>query len=144
MKPKAILLIEDNPDDEELTIRALNRNKFSGEITVLRDGAEALKYIDRLSEERAEAPGLVLLDLKLPKIDGIEVLKYIRSNEYTSLLPVVILTSSNEEKDILESYTSRVNSYIRKPVDFNQFTDIIKTIGQYWLYLNESPTGIKL
>lgn len=139
MKLSTILLIEDNPDDEELTIRALKRNKIDGEIVVIRDGAEAVKYIESLAATRGETPGLVLLDLKLPKVEGLEVLRFIRKNEYTALMPVVILTSSNEDKDIQESYASHVNSYIRKPVDFVQFTETIKNVAQYWLYLNESP-----
>jgi two-component system response regulator len=140
---KLILLVEDNPDDELLTIRALKKNNIMNEVAVVRDGAEALDflfgrgaYADR---DPGELPQLVLLDLKLPKIDGLEVLRQVREHESTSLLPVVILTSSKEESDLVTSYKFGANSYICKPVDFNQFSEAVKSLGLYWLVLNEAP-----
>jgi len=138
-----ILLVEDNPDDELLTLMAFRDNKIINEIVVARDGEEALdllfvtgKFKDR---EVKRLPQLILLDLKLPKVDGLEVLQKIRSTEETRFLPVVILTSSREEKDIIKSYQLGANSYIRKPVDFEQFSQAIKQLGNYWLVLNELP-----
>lgn len=147
MKLKAedtvILLIEDNPDDEVLTLRALKKNHLANEIVVVRDGAEAIdflfaqgKYADR---DARIVPQLILLDLKLPKVDGIEVLRRIRQGEYTRLVPVVVLTTSDEERDRIESYSHHANSFVRKPVDFSQFTEAIRQIGLYWLVLNEPP-----
>ncbi|MCX8109807.1 MAG: response regulator [Syntrophorhabdaceae bacterium] len=136
MKQKIILLVEDNPDDVELTLHALKKNNITNEIVVAKDGKEALDYL--MKHDRS-IPVLVLLDLKLPKIDGIEVLRRIRNNERTRLLPVVILTSSKEEQDLLNGYTYGANSYIRKPVDFNQFAEAIRQLGLYWLVLNEPP-----
>lgn len=131
-----IVLIEDNPDDEALTLRALEKNRLANDIVVLRDGAEALDY---LLAPDAVLPQLVLLDIKLPKIDGLEVLQRLRAWRRTSLLPIVILTSSTEERDLLEGYRLRANSYIRKPVDFEQFCDAVKQLGLYWLVLNQAP-----
>ena len=131
-----ILLVEDNPDDEALALRALKKNNIANEVEVCRDGAEAIAYLDSKSE--SELPHVVLLDLKLPKVDGLEVLRHIRGNEKTRLLPVVILTSSSEDRDIVESYRLGANSYIRKPVDFAQFMEAVKQLGLYWLVLNQS------
>jgi two-component system response regulator len=133
---KAIVLVEDNPDDEALTLRALKKNAIANDIVVLRDGAEALDYLVRGS---APLPQLVLLDLKLPRIDGLEVLRRLRSETRTSLMPIVVLTSSNEERDLVESYRLGANSYIRKPVDFEQFTESVRQLGLYWLVLNQVP-----
>ena len=140
MEEKAILLVEDNPNDELLTLRALKKNKIKNEVVVARDGTEALEYLFGTGNTRA-LPQVVLLDLKLPKVDGLEVLQRIRADERTKRLPVVILTSSNEEKDLIACYDKGANSYIRKPVDFNQFTEAVRQLGLYWLVLNESPPG---
>ncbi|MDJ0765795.1 MAG: response regulator [Myxococcota bacterium] len=144
-RDKVILLVEDNPDDELLTLRALKKNNIANKVIVARDGAEALDFLHQkgayADRDIKEMPVVVLLDLKLPKISGLEVLRAIRDDERTSLLPVVILTSSREEKDIVESYNLRANSYIRKPVDFNQFSESVKQMGLYWLVLNEVPLG---
>lgn len=143
MESKIILLIEDNPDDEALTLRALKKNNILNEVIVARDGAEALDYLfcrGRYEDRnQARTPELILLDLKLPKVDGLEVLKQLRENEQTRRLPVVILTSSNEQRDILAGYDLGANSYIRKPVDFTQFTEAVRQLGIYWLVLNVSP-----
>ena len=143
MDKKTILLVEDNPDDQELTLRALKQNQIMNEVIVVSDGAEALdylfcsgKYKDR---DQNKLPEVILLDLKLPKIDGLEVLKRIREEERTQLLPVVILTSSIEENDLTNSYKLGCNSYIRKPVDFEKFSEAVKQLGLYWLVLNEPP-----
>lgn len=133
---KPILLVEDNPDDIELTLRAFRKSNIANEVLVARDGEEALEMI--LGEKRV-MPTVVLLDLKLPKIDGLEVLRRIRENEETKLLPVVILTSSREENDLINGYRGGANSYIRKPVDFERFIEAVKTLGVYWLILNEPP-----
>jgi two-component system response regulator len=143
MESKTILLIEDNPDDEALTLRALKKNNILNDVSVARDGAEALDYLfsrgTYAPPNHHGLPALTLLDLKLPKIDGLEVLKQIRVNPMTQLLPVVILTSSKEEQDLLNGYRLGANSYIRKPVDFNKFIDAVRQLGLYWLMLNESP-----
>ena len=142
MRPKIILLVEDNPSDVELTRRALHKSHISNQMIVAEDGQEALDYLfggDPLTNtNRNELPALILLDLKLPKVDGLQVLRQIRANERTSRLPVVILTTSNEEQDITQSYDLGANSYIRKPVDFKQFVDVIQYLGLYWLVMNET------
>lgn len=143
MDTKTILLVEDNPDDELLAIRALKKNNIMNEVVVARDGAEALDYLFGTGPYEGRdisiMPQVILLDLKLPKINGLEVLKRLRDDERTKLLPVVILTSSKEDRDLNESYRLGANSYIRKPVDFLQFTEAIKQLGLYWLVLNEAP-----
>ena len=138
---KVILLVEDNPDDEALTLRAFAKNNIGNRIEVVRDGAEALDWLFKRGKhaERGPDPQVVLLDLKLPKVDGLEVLQQIREDERTRLLPVVILTSSKEESDLLRGYELRANSYIRKPVDFARFVESVREIGMYWLVLNEPP-----
>ena len=143
MGKKIILLVEDNPDDELLAIRALKKNNIMNEVVVARDGVEALDYLfgtgAYAGRDMSVMPQIILLDLKLHKIDGLEVLRRLRDDERTKLLPVVILTSSKEELDLTTSYSLGANSYIRKPVDFVQFTEAIKQLGLYWLVLNESP-----
>ncbi len=146
MEDKTILLVEDNPDDEALTLRALKRNNILNEVIVVRDGAEALDFLfaQGVHSDRsvAKLPEVVLLDLKLPKLDGLEVLRRIRGEASTRHLAVVILTSSNEERDIIAGYDLGANSYIRKPVDFNQFMEAVRQLGIYWLVLNvPSPGG---
>ena len=133
-----ILLVEDDPDHEALAIRALRKANVANEIQVARDGAEAMDYLKSLGESHA-LPQLVLLDLKLPKVDGLEVLRFIRAQDRTSILPVVVLTSSDEERDIVASYRLGVNSYIRKPVNFTDFAEATRQLGMYWLVLNECP-----
>lgn len=143
MKDKIILLVEDNPDDEALTIRALKKNNIRNEVVVARDGSEALDYLFGLraheGRDTSVLPQIVLLDLKLPKVDGLEVLRGIRSDPRTKRLPVVILTSSKEERDLLDGYDLGANSYVRKPVDFMAFAEAVRQLGIYWLILNESP-----
>ena len=139
MNDKTILLVEDNPDDEALTLRALKKNNIFNEVTVARDGQEALDYFFGEGASERPAPTLVLLDLKLPRIDGLEVLRRIRAEPRTHLQPIVILTSSEEEQDIVSSYGFGANSYIRKPVDFSQFMEAIRQVRLYWLVLNEPP-----
>lgn len=143
MDKKMILLVEDNPDDEELTLRALKKNNIVNDVAVVRDGAEALDYLfctgRYASRNSSDLPQVVLLDLNLPKMGGLEVLRRIRENEKTRLLPVVILTSSKEEQDLIQGYSLGANSYVRKPVDFNQFVDAVRQLGLYWLVLNEAP-----
>ncbi len=135
MRDKRILLIEDNPDDVELTLRALKKHNIVNEVVVAQDGVEALDLL--LKGALAEQPPeIILLDLKLPKVDGIEVLRRIRAEPATRRLPVVVLTSSTEERDLVESYNHGANSFIRKPVDFDQFTDAVRQLGLYWLVLN--------
>ena len=138
-----MLLVEDNPDDEELTLVALQENHIGNPVVVVRDGAEALDYLFRTgpyADNNIDAlPVVVLLDLKLPKVNGLEVLRRLRDNDRTKLLPVVILTSSKEEEDRLQSYALGANSYVRKPVDFGQFVDAVKQLGLYWLVWNEPP-----
>ena len=140
-----ILLVEDNPNDVELTLRALQKQNLDSKVFVVRDGAEALDYIfatGNYASRKIEArPKVVFLDLKLPKVDGIEVLRKIKSDERTRSMPVVMLTSSQEERDVTESYRLGVNSYIVKPVDFEQFTDAVQKLGFYWLLLNQSPNS---
>ncbi|MGA7194924.1 MAG: response regulator [Anaerolineales bacterium] len=143
MEDKLILLVEDNPDDEALTIRALRKNNIGNHLIVAHDGEEALDFLfctgAYASRDPREMPQVILLDLKLPKIDGLEVLRRVRADERTKLLPVVILTSSREERDMVSSYGNGANSYIRKPVDFNQFVEAVRQLGLYWLVLNETP-----
>jgi two-component system response regulator len=143
MSEKIILLVEDNADDEELTLRALKKNNIQNEVVVARDGVEALDYLfgtgAYAGRDTSNVPSVTLLDLKLPKVDGLEVLKRLRADERTKLLPVVILTSSKEEQDLLNGYKFGANSYIRKPVDFAQFMEAVRNLGLYWLLLNESP-----
>jgi len=143
MITKTILLVEDNLDDVELTLHALKKNNIKNEVIVVNDGADALDYIfckGKYSEcDLSTLPTVVLLDIKLPKVDGLEVLRQIRANERTKFLPVVILTSSKQEQDLMNGYSYGVNSYVRKPVDFNQFADAVKNLGLYWLLLNETP-----
>lgn len=134
---RPILLVEDNPDDERLTIRALRRGNIANEILVAHNGEEALTLLFNL----ALLPTVVLLDLKLPKIDGLDVLRQIRTNERTRLLPVVVLTSSSEERDVVESYSLGANSYVRKPVEIDPFTDAVRQLGLYWVLINESLPG---
>jgi len=147
MEDKMMLIVEDNPDDEALTLRALKKNNIGNRLVVVRDGAEALDFLfctGTYSDRDAhDLPQTILLDLKLPKIDGLEVLKHIRANERTSLLPVVILTSSKEEQDIMQSYKNGANSYVRKPVNFNEFLEAARQLGLYWLVLNEAPPPYK-
>lgn len=138
MKSNYILLVEDNPDDELLALRALKKNNILNEVKVVRDGVEAIDHISSLTNTE-HLPEVVLLDLQLPKVSGLDVLKAIRSNPLTKLLPVVVLTSSDEEKDIVRSYQLGANSYIRKPVDFNQFVEAVQQLGIYWLVLNITP-----
>jgi len=138
---KTILLVEDNPKDEALTLRALKKNNIGNDVAIARDGAEAIERLFGPAGEdaRPSLPQLVLLDLKLPKIDGLDVLRRIRSEERTRLLPVVILTSSVEERDLLEGYRLGANSYVRKPVDFLEFAEAVRQLGLYWLILNRPP-----
>ncbi|MGE5504372.1 MAG: response regulator [Actinomycetota bacterium] len=138
MTVRPVLLVEDNPDDEALTMRALAKNHIQNEVVVARDGVEALDF---LMDGAKPAPAVVLLDLKLPKVDGIEVLRRMRGIDKTRTTPVVILTSSKEEKDIISGYSLGANSYIQKPVDFVQFTEAVRQLGLYWLLLNEQPPG---
>jgi two-component system response regulator len=149
MKDKVILLIEDNPDDEALTLRALKKNNITNHVVVARDGEEALEYLfgtgRYAGRDMTAMPQVTLLDLKLPKVDGLEVLRQVRANEVTKHLPVVILTSSNEDKDRFEGYQLGANSYVRKPVDFDQFVSAVLQLGLYWLVLNEqSPTAVRV
>ncbi len=143
MRDKSILLVEDNPDDEALTRRAFEKNNVGNDLVVVRDGAEALDYLfgtgRYAGRDLARQPQVVLLDLKLPKIDGLEVLRRLRADDRTKMLPVVILTSSNEERDLVSGYSLGANSYVRKPVDFSAFTEAARQLGLYWLLLNEPP-----
>lgn len=140
MSERVILLVEDNPSDEELTLRALKKSNILNRVVVVRDGAEALDYLfargTHASRPTDELPQVILLDLKLPKIDGLEVLRGIRADERTKLLPVVVLTSSIQEQDVVTSYGLGANSYVRKPVDFTQFVEAVRQLGLYWLVIN--------
>jgi two-component system, response regulator len=146
MQEKIILLVEDNADDEKLTLRALRKNNISNEVVVARNGAEALDYLfgtgAYAGRDLNVMPQVVLLDLKLPKVDGLEVLQRVRADDRTRLLPMVILTSSNEEADRINGYGLGANSYVRKPVDFNQFLEAVRQLGLYWLVLNE-PSPVR-
>ena len=145
MSAKIILLVEDNPDDEELAMVAFERNRIANEMVVVRDGQAAIDYllgVEPDGKPKKELPELVLLDVKLPKLDGLEVLRRLRSNPRTRRLPIVMLTSSREEEDMLTSYDLGANSYIRKPVEFAHFAETIHQLQMYWLVLNESPTKI--
>ena len=143
METGYILLVEDNPDDQALTLRALQKAGVGCEVVVVRDGVEALDFLFGTAEQAGNSPEnlpqLLMLDLKLPKVDGLEVLRTIRQEERTRCLPVVVFTSSNEEQDICDSYALGVNSYIRKPVDFHEFSDAVRQLGIYWLSLNIGP-----
>ena len=147
MDGKIILLVEDNADDVELTLRSLRKNNISNEVVVARDGAQALDYLFATGAYAGRdtniMPAVILLDLKLPKIDGLEVLRRLRADERTKLLPVVIVTSSKEERDMLNGYKLGANSYVRKPVDFVQFSEAVRQLGLYWLLLNEPPPPIR-
>ncbi len=143
MKKKVILLVEDNPDDVQLTLRALKKSKIANDIVIAQDGVEALDYLFATGKYTGRditiLPQVVLLDLKMPRLDGLEVLHRLRNDERTRLLPVVVLTTSSEDRDRVESYKLGANSYIRKPVDFAQFIDAIQQLELYWLILNEAP-----
>jgi two-component system response regulator len=143
MHSKPILLVEDNADDEVLALRAFSKSNISNPIVVARDGAEALDYLfaqgQYADRDSRDLPAVVLLDLKLPKIDGLEVLRQIRGNEQTRMIPVVILTSSRQDEDLISSYNLGANSYVRKPVDFNEFVVAVGQLGMYWLLLNQLP-----
>ena len=146
MENKPILLVEDNPDDEALTLRALKKNLIGNHIVVARDGVEALDWLHgtgtHLGRDLTLQPAVILLNLKLPKVDGLEVLRRIRGTPHTALLPVVVLTSSREDQDLVRSYSLGANSYVRKPVDFHQFVEAVRQLGMYWLVLNEPPPGV--
>lgn len=143
LDPKIILLVEDNADDEAMTLRALKMNHIDNEIVVMRDGAAAVEYLHGGGAGRGTAllPQVVLLDLKLPKLDGLQVLECIRAHPATRTLPVVILTSSDEEQDLARSYTLGANSYVRKPVTFAEFTEAVRQLGMYWMLINKAPPG---
>ena len=138
MTDKAILLVEDNPDDADLTIRALRKNNIANTVVHASDGVEALDHLFGTNGREVLFPQLILLDLKMPRIDGIELLRRIRADERTRVLPVVIMTSSKEERDVIDGYRLGANSYVRKPIDFVQFTEAVKTLGLYWLVINVS------
>ena len=145
MKEKIILLVEDNPDDIQLTIRSFRKSNIMNEIVQAHDGSEALDYLfgtgQYAGRDLSIMPTLILLDLKMPKVDGLEVLRRMRANERTKLLPVVILTTSKEEQDVIDGYALGANSYVRKPVDFNQFVEAVRQLGLYWFILNEPLPG---
>jgi two-component system response regulator len=142
MTKKIILLVEDNPDDEELTLMAFEQSEIVNKVVVVRDGAEALDYLfgtgRHINRDLSNMPAVVLLDLKLPKIDGLEVLRRLRADQRTNFIPVVVLTTSNEEQDLINSYKLGCNSYVRKPVDFTEFINAARQLGLYWLGLNEA------
>jgi len=141
MNDRIMLLVEDNPDDVELTRRALQKNNLTNELVVVQDGVDALAYLREAArgENGRQLPTVILLDLKLPRMDGLELLRQIRADERLKRLPVVVLTSSKEQQDIMASYDLGANSYIRKPVDFDRFTEAVRQLGLYWLLLNEPP-----
>lgn len=146
MQGRTILLVEDNPDDEALTLRALRRNNIANDVVVAHDGLQALDYLrgqgSYEGRDLSDMPAVVLLDLKLPRVDGLEVLRSIRADRRTELVPIVILTSSKEEQDLINGYKFGANSYIRKPVDFTQFMEAVRQLGLYWLVLNELPPPV--
>ena len=143
IQDETILLVEDNPDDVELTLRAFKKNNIANNVIVARDGVEALDYLfgngAYAGRDTSDTPRIILLDLKMPRLDGLQVLERLRADERTRVTPVVILTSSKEEQDLVKGYKSGANSYVRKPVDFNQFVEAVRHIGLYWLLINESP-----
>lgn len=141
-KEARILFVEDNPDDVELTLLAFKKYNFSNEIIVARDGQEALDILfpPKEKSKQSRLPDIILLDLKLPKVSGLEVLKQIKDHPETRIIPVIVLTTSNEERDLRDSYRLGVNSYIRKPVGFNKFVEVVKQLGLYWILLNEVPS----
>jgi two-component system response regulator len=145
--PRTILLVEDNPDDEELTLRALARNNIGNQVVVVRDGQEAIDWLEGTgpyaSRDANDVPALILLDLKLPKIDGLDVLRRLRATPRTAIVPVVILTSSKEDRDRAGGYYGGANSYVQKPVDFTSFVDAVRQLGMYWLMLNEPPPKVR-
>jgi len=147
MKKRTILLVEDNPDDVELTLRAFSQYNISNEISVVRDGVEALDYLfatgPYAGHDASDTPAVVILDLKLPKVDGLEVLQRMRADERTKLIPVVVLTSSKEEQDMVNSYRLGANSYVQKPVNFTEFIEAARQLGLYWLVINEPPPKIR-
>ena len=143
MRSNIVLLVEDNPDDVELALRAFKKHNITNEVVVARDGAEALDFLFATGEyagrDTKVMPAVVMLDLKIPKVDGLEVLRHIRADERTEFLPVVIFTTSNQEEDLVNSYKLGVNSYARKPVDLPQFSELVRQLGQYWVFVNEVP-----
>lgn len=145
VKTQAVLLVEDNPEDVDLTLRAFRKNDFANPIAVTRNGVEAFDYLNGTGafpgRDAADLPALVLLDLKMPRMGGLDLLRRIRSDERLRMLPVVVFSSSNEKRDLAQSYASGANSYVRKPIDFNRFTEAVRLIGLYWLALNEPPPG---
>ncbi len=141
MNERTILLVEDNPDDEALTLRAFRKSNIANEVVVMRDGAEALAYLFPGNGDAVPCPALVLLDLNLPKVGGLEVLHQMRADERTQMIPVVVLTSSKLEEDVLDSYRNGANAYVRKPVKFSDFTEAVHTLGVFWLLLNEPVPG---
>jgi two-component system response regulator len=143
-KRPPILLVEDNPDDETLTLRGFRKSLITNEVVVTRDGAEALQYLYRDNSDGGPVPGLVLLDLKLPKIGGLEVLRRMRADERTRLIPVVVLTSSQLDEDIVASYANGANAYVRKPVNFTEFAEAMRTLGIFWMLLNVPPPEFAL
>jgi two-component system response regulator len=143
MTKQTILLVEDNPDDEALTLRALRKNNLPNEVNVARDGAQAFEFLFPGDGSSATLPGLILLDLKLPKVDGFEVLRRIRADDRTKIIPVVVLTSSEEQENILDSYHIGANAYVRKPVNFADFSETVRSIGLFWSLLNEPAPEIK-
>lgn len=141
--PKTILLVEDNSDDEKLTLRAMRKSDIPNVVIVARDGVEALSYVTEHRDHPSRLPALILLDLKLPKVSGLELLEKLRSDPMTRTVPIVVLTSSDEERDIQQSYCLGANSYIKKPVEFDDFIDSVRQLGEYWLTINLTVQGVK-